>query len=84
MAVRIEENSGVGQLLIVGHADPNGGAAHNDALSCTRAEAVIDALVRAGVSRQRLVQRGAGSRCASEDVPDRVNRRVEALLVVPR
>ena len=84
IAARLQQNEGIAQVIIVGHADPSGGAAHNDALSRARADAVIDALVRAGVPRQRFILRGVGSRCASDGVPDSANRRVEALIVVPR
>ena len=54
---------------------------HNEALSRARADSVIEALVLAGVPRSRLMLRGAGSRCASSDVPDSQNRRVEILIV---
>lgn len=72
---------GEARVVIVGHTDLSGGPAHNEALSRARADTVIEALVRAGVPRSRLVLRGAGSRCASDAVPDAQNRRVEILLV---
>ncbi|MBB1060033.1 OmpA family protein [Lysobacter spongiae] len=47
-------------LSIEGHTDDTGGADHNMALSDARANAVVQALVDAGISRDRLQAEGFG------------------------
>lgn len=66
---------------IDGHTDNSGDAAHNQALSKERAEAVKAQLVAMGISADRLTTKGYGDTkpMASNDTPDGKanNRRVE-------
>ncbi|HEV2577056.1 MAG TPA: OmpA family protein [Acidobacteriaceae bacterium] len=66
---------------IDGHTDNSGDAAHNQALSQERAEAVKAQLVSMGISEDRLTTKGYGDTkpMASNDTPDGKanNRRVE-------
>lgn len=48
------------RLMVVGHTDNTGGAAHNKTLSEGRANAVVAALVSRGVSQGRLSSEGKG------------------------
>lgn len=72
------------RLVIVGHSDNQGGLDGNIALSRSRAEAVLEALVTRGVDRGRLEARGIGflSPLASNATPEgrARNRRVELVL----
>jgi outer membrane protein OmpA-like peptidoglycan-associated protein len=54
-------NPGLLRLEVQGHTDNVGASDHNRELSTKRAESVKDWLVRAGVSRDRLVSQGYGS-----------------------
>ena len=69
---------------IVGHTDSSGGDAINQPLSERRAVSVADALIRAGVQRERLYVAGNSSRnpVASNATPEgrAQNRRVEMLI----
>ena len=69
---------------IVGHTDSSGGDAINQPLSERRAVSVADALIRAGVQRERLYVAGNSSRnpVASNATPEgrAQNRRVEILI----
>jgi outer membrane protein OmpA-like peptidoglycan-associated protein len=69
---------------IVGHTDSSGGDAINQPLSERRAISVADALIRAGVQRERLYVAGNSSRnpVASNATPEgrAQNRRVEILI----
>lgn len=72
-------------IRVVGHTDSQGDAAANQALSQKRAEAVREALSKAGVPRARIEAVGRG---AAEPVADNTtaagrakNRRVEVVLV---
>lgn len=67
-------------FVIAGHTDRQGADSYNKHLSCERAAAVGDYLVkRHGISRERLVILGFGfDRLLTQDQPaDEVNRRVE-------
>lgn len=74
---------GVPRITIVGHADSTGKEDHNLALSLRRADVVEQALVGAGVSRDRVGISAAGERSpriVTEDgVAEPQNRRVELL-----
>jgi outer membrane protein OmpA-like peptidoglycan-associated protein len=69
------------EIGLVGHTDPRGPDAYNTKLSEQRTKAVTDALVEAGVPRDRLrtVAVGKRSRNCAEDTEDCFgrNRRVE-------
>ena len=69
---------------IVGHTDSSGGDTINQPLSERRAVSVADALIRAGVQRERLYVAGNSSRnpVASNATPEgrAQNRRVEILI----
>lgn len=76
------------RITVIGHADSAGNAAPNELLSLDRAEAVREALVRAGVSRKRLAVEGAAARTPAAGgnltTADRAQgRRVEILLSEP-
>lgn len=72
------------RALIEGYTDSTGAAAHNQALSARRADAVRSALMGAGVSAGRLsaMGRGAAYPVADNDNASgrQMNRRVEILL----
>ena len=72
------------KVVIVGHSDNEGGLDPNIALSRSRADAVMQALVARGVAKDRLEARGIGylSPLASNDTPEgrAKNRRVEIVL----
>jgi outer membrane protein OmpA-like peptidoglycan-associated protein len=69
------------RLDLVGKADRAGTDQYNQALSERRARAVVDALVRAGVPRDRIAYRGVGESQPPVPTPDGVreprNRVVE-------
>lgn len=77
------------RITVIGHADSAGTAAPNELLSLDRAEAVREALVKAGVSRKRMAVEGAATRLppaagANLTAADRAQgRRVEILLSEP-
>ena len=52
------------RFLVAGYTDAKGPVSYNENLSERRAEAVCDALVRRGISRERLACRGFGKRVA--------------------
>lgn len=68
-------------IEIAGHTDDAGNATANQALSERRAQAVVEALVAAGVSREKLRARGYGSEhpiASNETAEGRLlNRRIE-------
>jgi outer membrane protein OmpA-like peptidoglycan-associated protein len=70
-------------ILIWGYADRQGPADRNYPLSCRRALAVRDYLVRKGISADKLITRGFGESLPLVETPDGVseiqNRRVELL-----
>lgn len=71
-------------VMIEGHTDSTGSLAHNQALSERRADAVKAALLRFGVTGDRVFVRGLGPSqpIASNDTPlnRQLNRRVEIIL----
>lgn len=66
---------------VEGHADHQGDAKQNVTLTSNRAKSVVDALVKRGVEKNRLVAAGYGEYCPIEqgDTPaaHETNRRVE-------
>lgn len=80
LATLLKRNSEM-KLLITGHTDNTGDAAHNRYLSAARARAIIAVLVRYGIAPERLTAKGAG---AANPIADnntesgrQANRRVE-------
>jgi outer membrane protein OmpA-like peptidoglycan-associated protein len=71
-------------VVVQGHTDSTGPAAHNQDLSEQRAEAVAGALVARGVEPRRLMATGYGETLPvasnSSDRGRRLNRRVAILL----
>jgi OmpA-OmpF porin, OOP family len=65
------------RIEVVGHADPSGSAAANEALSLRRAENVAAALERAGVAAQLLDVQSRGTSGAPIDAA--LGRRVEVM-----
>nr|WP_314447058.1 OmpA family protein [uncultured Sphingomonas sp.] len=69
------------RLRLTGHSDRTGSAAVNRAASLKRAQAVADALVSRGVSRQALVVEGKGEDepfvPTADEVREIQNRRVD-------
>lgn len=69
------------KLTIEGHTDNVGDAAHNKALSQQRADAVLGALLAAGIAKERLTAVGLGDARPVADNKDEAgrarNRRVE-------
>jgi len=59
-------------LVIEGHTDSTGSAAHNKKLSESRAQSVIEVLATDGVDRTRLTHKGWG-----EDKPIQTNSTAE-------
>ncbi len=73
------------KVLITGHTDNVGKDMDNMILSEQRAQAVVDALVLQGISRDRISSKGYGETqpIATNDTPQgrKTNRRVEFLLI---
>jgi OOP family OmpA-OmpF porin len=69
------------EVTVIGHADQAGPERINDTLAMRRAERVKELLVQRGVSPDRVIAAGRGSRepaiRAPEGVPEARNRRVE-------
>ena len=69
------------EITVIGHADQAGPERINDTLAARRAERVKDLLVQRGVSADRIVTAGRGSRepavRASDGTAEPRNRRVE-------
>lgn len=57
------------RVVVQGHCDETGSVEHNQELSERRAAAVTDALLRAGVSKDRLETRGFGTSQPIEHAP---------------
>lgn len=74
------------KLEVGGHTDNKGDAAGNEKLSANRAKAVMDYLVKAGVSKDALIAKGYGSTkpVASNDTDEGrfKNRRIEFSVVM--
>lgn len=74
-------DGGIGSVNVVGHTDTVGPNAYNDELSRRRAQAVREALVRAGVDPGRIVTAGAGQEQllvpTGDEVREPSNRRAE-------
>lgn len=70
------------EVVVVGHTDPRGTAEYNEELGKSRAEAIADLLIAAGVPREKLTVRSAGERAASDDQDSWPwDRRVEVAIV---
>ena len=63
VAATLIGNPGLLKIEVQGHADERGSDRHNLDLTRRRAEAVVEALVRRGVARDRLRSAGYGERC---------------------
>ncbi len=74
----------VTRINVTGHADRAGSAAYNQALSRRRASAVMDALVRRGISRNQIFVFARGESqplvATRDGVREAQNRRVEIVL----
>lgn len=72
-------------IIIEGYTDNTGDAANNNTLSLSRAEAVKNSLVAAGIAGDRIATQGYGSAnpVASNDTPEgrTQNRRIEVRIV---
>lgn len=87
---RIGECLSTGELatadvLLVGHTDPRGSGAYNEALAASRAEQVARLLTARGVDRGRITIQSEGERAARLD-PDHwpLERRVDIAVRLPR
>lgn len=73
------------RVVVEGHADARGAEDYNEQLSSARAQAVRDALVRAGVSPGRIVWVAEGERHSTDDEKDldamALDRRVNLSIV---
>lgn len=71
------------KLAVEGHTDDTGNAAHNQALSAQRADAVVQSLVKDGIDAKRLRAAGHGATQPLADNKDEAgrakNRRVELI-----
>ena len=80
LAAYLQGNPDV-RIKVVGHADNYGTRLTNLAISRARADAVVSALVTAGIDRSRLSTAGQGDRLPAESnatkAGRRANRRVE-------
>lgn len=72
VAALIGEHPAIALVRLEGHTDTRGSSSYNRNLAAWRVEAVIDALVRRGVARERLTGVGFG-----EDAPVVPNARTE-------
>jgi outer membrane protein OmpA-like peptidoglycan-associated protein len=68
-------------VTVIGYADPEGSDAANLALSRTRAEIVVDALVRAGISAARIRREAKGE--TRFVLNSQESRRVEIVVGTP-
>lgn len=85
MAATLLQHSELVLIEVQGHADERAPENHNLRLTQQRASSVVDALVRRGVSRERLRPMGYGEYCpldpASNPQAWETNRRVELKVV---
>jgi outer membrane protein OmpA-like peptidoglycan-associated protein len=84
LAARLREEPTV-RIRVNGHTDSDGGLEENTQLSARRAAAVIEVLVAAGVSRDRIEGAGLGElqpvASNSDEAGQQQNRRVEVVLL---
>ena len=75
----MKDKRATGGIVVEGHADRRGSDQVNDPLSQSRADAVVEYLVKRGVDPARLKAEGKGSRLPIDpsDPTNRMNRRVE-------
>lgn len=75
-------------IVVEGHADARGDVEYNEQLSAARAAAVRDALVGAGVPKQRVTAQAQGEAMAEADAGDAdalaLDRRVELTIIDER
>lgn len=85
-SARMVSNCQIGELQLVGLADPTGTPAANVELSNRRAQAVLDAYVAQGVNipRYNIVAAGERGATGAGGVVEPIRRRVEVTLVVGR
>lgn len=86
VATALSQNEAASKIVVEGHTDSVGSAEMNQALSMRRAEAVRDALVSNGVSRDRVSVEGHGASrpVADNDSPaGRANNRRVEIVVQP-
>jgi outer membrane protein OmpA-like peptidoglycan-associated protein len=71
------------QLTVVGHTDPTGSEAHNEALGLRRAQAVAAALAAGGIGADQVVTRSEGraNLVATSPAQYRLNRRATYAMV---
>lgn len=74
-------------VVIEGHADPRGDESYNEQLSAERAAAVRDALIRSGMSSEKITTRAAGERNSQSADGDldamALERRVDVSIIYP-
>jgi outer membrane protein OmpA-like peptidoglycan-associated protein len=73
--------SGIGRIVVAGHADSKGSTSANERVSLERARAVRDYLVERGIPRQRIEVRGYGERWELDPGNPESNRRATVWLV---
>jgi outer membrane protein OmpA-like peptidoglycan-associated protein len=85
VATMLANHPDIAVLRVEGHASAEGTSKHNQDLSVARAQAVLEALVSAGVARQRLVAEGFGESRplmpGTDPAALQANRRVEFHIV---
>ena len=81
VAAVLTSHDEITRVEVQGHTDSRGAAAHNKQLSQARAQAVVKALVKRGVAKERLTAKGYGQDVpiAENDTEDgrQKNRRVQ-------
>jgi OOP family OmpA-OmpF porin len=84
-AADVARASGAAGISVVGHTDTTGSAAHNDALSVRRAEAVRDVLVTNGVTINAITVEGRGQADllvpTADGVAEERNRRAQGVWI---
>lgn len=70
------------ELVLVGHTDPRGTAEYNKELGKSRAEAIADMLIGAGVPKDKVVIKSAGESAASDDKDEWPSDRRVAVAVI--
>lgn len=70
------------EIVLVGHTDPRGSDEYNKELGKSRADAIAELLMEAGMPKEKLVIRSAGESGASSDADEwPSDRRVQIALV---
>ncbi len=80
-----KENDFIKLVEVQGHTDKRGSRAYNKALSQRRAQAVVNALVKRGIARKRMVAKGYGPDklvdTADTEEAHQTNRRVQFVIL---